>query len=1095
MIMKKVFLLLAVGISATLITFSILKKSEKKPEKPHVRSTFSPKGSKEEKAGREEYFFNMLRDPATNSIPEGIRAKELSFAKELDKKYQSRMVSVGFDWKEAGPNDVGGRTRAIGIDIRNSNIIIAGGVSGGIYRSEDNGNSWTLVNNPDEYNGITSIAQDTREGHQNTWYYSTGEFTGNSASARGWSAGYYGNGLYKSTDNGISWNLITGTNSNQAKWDSDYDYVSKIKVNPVTGSIFICSNGIGIIKLNEGGDSNSAQIALGKVNGYYWSDVDIHNNGTIIAFLSKDKPNNGTQTKEPGVYISKDDGSTFTLVTKPNSFPANYDRGLVRIAPSNKDVAYLFVVNNNTPYFYKINLASNTMEDRSSNVRQEFQGSTSWLKEKLGKQGDYNMTLAIHPTDEDFVIVGSTSLFRSKDGFATQPNVYYTWIGGYGNPSTKSFQHPNHHPDCHITIFDQNNPNEVWSGHDGGLSYCQNIKTETSSSSYIIWKNKNRGYNITQFYNVAINHTAEGNEYIGGAQDNGSPYFEFNGASTTTSQDASSGDGAYCALTNNNIFASSQYGNVIRNSKSGTWTKVNPSDLEDDDKLFIHPYIIDQNDNNVMYYPSKNNLWVNSNVSEIPDYQQDGSMINWINFEVSPDNYTITTLAASIEPKSIIYLGTYDKNSNPEFYKIERPIDNNRIVTKINISDASLGSYPHDIAINPENADEFIVVMSNYNIKGLYHSLDGGKNYTCIEGNLEGTIQNPGPSLRCAAINVKSDVKKYFVGTSTGLYYTETIDGDNTIWTKVEKNLIGSVIVNDIDLNHINGNMAIGTHGRGIFAALNRNLPIFLSNPLPNIIETVSEKEIIIRKSLLDVFEGESIIKHELISNSNKDLLSATIEGSDIVITIKPNKYGSSQIEFKGSSNSNSLHSTLGVEIVAPLVSIKKMISDYSINIGEKSNIEIDLSDIFINGDNYRLRNNTNSSLVSYSLNSSVLSLNIASNKTGEAKITVESSNNFNTVSQEFKIIVSKATAIDNSLSDKFTVYPNPTNGLSYIKIGDSKLIGHTITIINSKGQTILTERITNLETAIDITNKPNGIYFVKIQNENSIGTKKIVKR
>jgi len=385
--------------------------------------------------------------------------------------------------------------------------------------------------------------------------------------------------------------------------------------------------------------------------------------------------------------------------------------------------------------------------------------------------------------------------------------------------------------------------------------------------------------------------------------------------------------------------------------------------------------------------------------------------------------------------------------------------------------------------------------MSNYNIKGLYHSIDGGKNYTCIEGNLEGTIQNPGPSLRCAAINVKSDVKKYFVGTSTGLYYTETIDGDNTIWTKVEKNLIGSVIVNDIDLNHINGNMAIGTHGRGIFAALNRNLPIFLSNPLPNIIETVSEKEIIIRKSLLDVFEGESIIKHELISNSNKDLLSATIEGSDIVITIKPNKYGSSQIEFKGSSNSNSLHSTLGVEIVAPLVSIKKMISDYSINIGEKSNIEIDLSDIFINGDNYRLRNNTNSSLVSYSLNTSVLSLNIASNKTGEAKITVESSNNFNTVSQEFKIIVSKATAIDNSLSDKFTVYPNPTNGLSYIKIGDSKLIGHTITIVNSKGQTILTERINNLETAVDITNKPNGIYFIKIQNENSIGTKKIVKR
>jgi len=171
------------------------------------------------------------------------------------------------------------------------------------------------------------------------------------------------------------------------------------------------------------------------------------------------------------------------------------------------------------------------------------------------------------------------------------------------------------------------------------------------------------------------------------------------------------------------------------------------------------------------------------------------------------------------------------------------------------------------------------------------------------------------------------------------------------------------------------------------------------------------------------------------------------------------------------------------------------MISDYCMNIEEVSNIEIDLSEIFLNGESYKLTNNTNSSLVSYVQNSSVLSLNIASNKTGEAKITIESSNSFNTVSQEFKIIVSKATAIENSLSDKFTVYPNPTNGLSYVKIGDSEFIGNSITVVNSTGQTIITKRITDLETRINLTNKPKGIYFIKIQNENSIGTKKVIKK
>ncbi len=78
-----------------------------------------------------------------------------------------------------GPINRGGRTRALGIDVRTQtapNItIIAGGVSGGIFKSVDNGATWVNKLSPDVIHSVTCIAQDTRPGQENTWYAGTGE--------------------------------------------------------------------------------------------------------------------------------------------------------------------------------------------------------------------------------------------------------------------------------------------------------------------------------------------------------------------------------------------------------------------------------------------------------------------------------------------------------------------------------------------------------------------------------------------------------------------------------------------------------------------------------------------------------------------------------------------------------------------------------------------------------------------------------------------------------------------------------------------------------------------------------------------------------
>ncbi|MBK9593584.1 MAG: hypothetical protein IPO32_19485 [Crocinitomicaceae bacterium] len=47
--------------------------------------------------------------------------------------------------------------------------MVSAGVTGGIWRTTDAGQNWEKVTNPLQMHSITSIAQDTRAGHENVW--------------------------------------------------------------------------------------------------------------------------------------------------------------------------------------------------------------------------------------------------------------------------------------------------------------------------------------------------------------------------------------------------------------------------------------------------------------------------------------------------------------------------------------------------------------------------------------------------------------------------------------------------------------------------------------------------------------------------------------------------------------------------------------------------------------------------------------------------------------------------------------------------------------------------------------------------------------
>ena len=155
-------LLVLITISFSVVYFlnPYIDSMEKKEK------TLTRKAQKEyENAARKYQQFLMLRDPATGQIPKGIYASEREFMNSFPIRLLKRSE---LNWIERGPNNTGGRVRSLAIDIRSTTIpnvtIITGGISGGIWKSTNNGDTWTKTTNSSSLHSVTSIIQDTRAG-------------------------------------------------------------------------------------------------------------------------------------------------------------------------------------------------------------------------------------------------------------------------------------------------------------------------------------------------------------------------------------------------------------------------------------------------------------------------------------------------------------------------------------------------------------------------------------------------------------------------------------------------------------------------------------------------------------------------------------------------------------------------------------------------------------------------------------------------------------------------------------------------------------------------------------------------------------------
>lgn len=277
-------------------------------------STYAQQNEEGKVRARQLHEKARLVDPATGEIPENIRTKELNFVyadPSLRKNKQNQRVRR---WTAQGPFNVGGRTRALAIDRSNPRVILAGGASGGMWRSDDDGQSWTKTTGVNENQSVTSIAQDPRPGMENIWYYGTGEIF-SSARARQRGALFFGKGVYRSTDGGLTWVLLTNTNSFN---NSNFSVVHKVVVDN-QGAVFAATFN-GIYRSTDGG-TNWTRVLGERFGSFDYTNIERTPSGILYVSLStwNFTLNNGkpSTNRNGGIFRSYDSGNTWTKLNFP----------------------------------------------------------------------------------------------------------------------------------------------------------------------------------------------------------------------------------------------------------------------------------------------------------------------------------------------------------------------------------------------------------------------------------------------------------------------------------------------------------------------------------------------------------------------------------------------------------------------------------------------------------------------------------------------------------------------------------------------------------------------------------------------------------
>jgi photosystem II stability/assembly factor-like uncharacterized protein len=754
-------------VIALLVLFPVLAAAQPATPTPTPTPTATPQASPSPESGRPAQpqggeDENRPRDPMSSATFNGLRFRSL------------------------GPAFTSGRVIGFAVDPNNAAKYFVASASGGVWRTVNNGNTWTPVFDREGSYSIGAITLDPK--NPLTVWVGTGE----NNSQRSVS---YGNGLYKSDDGGKTWRNVGLRTS---------EHIGRIAIDPKDSNIvYVAAQGPlwgpggdrGLYKTTDGGKTWHQILKISENTGVSDVEIDPNDPNTLYAAAYQRRRHMWTLIDggpESAIYKSTDAGATWNRL-RAGLPPGDMGRIGLAISPVDSNVIYATIESG----------------DRRGGIFRSSDRGGSWEKRNDFDAGAmYYAHVVADPKDVDRIYVMNVFLMVSDDGGRTLRRL--------GERSK--------HVDNHDIWIDPANNDHYLVGCDGGV--------------YESW---DRGANwyfkanlpVTQFYDITTDNATPFYNVYGGAQDN----YAFGGPSRTRNASGivnsdwfvtQGGDGFRTQVDPedpNIIYAELQNGNIVRDDKrTGERMGIQPQPTRGEDPLrwnWDSPFIISPHLHTRLYFASnrlyrsddRGDSWkvISGELSRALDRDKLPVMGKiWSMDAIAKNQSTAffgnaSALAESQKKEGLIYVGTDDgliqitEDGGKNWRKVEK------------IGDVPELAYVSRIVTSNHDANTVYVAFENHQNADfkpyLFKSVDAGKTWTSIKSNLPANW----PVWSIAEDHVNKNL--LFVGTEFGLFFS--VDG-GAKWIQLRGGL-PTIQMRDLNIQKRENDLVVGTFGRGIY--------------------------------------------------------------------------------------------------------------------------------------------------------------------------------------------------------------------------------------------------------------------------------------
>jgi hypothetical protein len=704
-------------------------------------------------------------------------------------------------WVDQGPSNIGGRTRAL--VVQPGGVLYAGGITGGIWKSTNDGATWTRLSDFLSNLSVATLAADPL--NPNTLYAGTGEIFSQ----------FRGAGIFKTTDGGVTWSQLPNTAN------GNFFFVQKVIASPNTAGRVYAATATGVWRSNDGGGTWTRQ----QTGGFFEIAV-LNNAGTdnVFAWQAVD----AALADSGVVFRSLDGGGTFAASS--NGIPGGHSRGSLTIPAANRAYCAVAAQDDTFVGFFEstdngVNWTQKALLDNSptgklnallftnaifgADIDNNSVGDCPGFPLTVFSQGRYDNVIASHPSNPNRIWLGGIDLWRSDDRGVTWGLASYWWLADTTSPR---YLHADHHAiEFHPSYNDTSNTT-VYFGNDGGLGRTTNgtaaVGLIASTPSVICnpfplpavsFERINNGYGVTQFYHGSV--SASGNTLFGGTQDNGTLRAPASGTSWSV---IASGDGGFTAIdqTNEQVLYAEQFLLSFFKSTDGGANFVSAQNGITEAAAnfsFIAPFAMDPT--------NSQRLWIGGRQV----FRTTDGAANWS--AVSPANLTNNSITAWGIPPSgggnVVYLAAFD-----QVFRSSDALAATPTWTSIG-GGLPAGARISAIGVHPTDAARVFVSYSNFDVTGgqLYATSDGTGAAPTWTASV-GTAPNAIPNIPVHDVLVlPNDPSVVLVGTDSGVLGSG--DGGGS-WATLNANSLPNTIVEYLAFRAPDQLYAF-THGRGVF--------------------------------------------------------------------------------------------------------------------------------------------------------------------------------------------------------------------------------------------------------------------------------------